>query len=681
MRAPAQPTALLVALALAGCLNPRGTAERPAVKKVELEGVHQVSSSELEGRIATEASGRWFWQDEHDLDPDAIAADRKRIERFYRAQGFYDAHVEGVETPRAGDGQVKVVFRIREGEPVKVAEVATPGLEAAPEAAAKLGKLPLRPGDVFTEARFDAARAAIQKALHDTGWARGEVSQRAEVDPLARTARVTYTVKAGPRYRFGNVLVAGTAVVPRARVREEAEISVKPGATWNESQLGKAQGRIFDLGVFGGVRVGPGKEDPVKQTIPVVVSVREAPFRTIRAGPGFGIQGSTRLDAHGVASWANRNWLGGLRKLQLEGRVGYAWLPSAGKQGPVGLASADFTQPAAFTRLTDFNLHVEVERGLEPAYDFFAERFRVAVPIKVARELTLVPSYNLEDYQVQSPPGALPGPGSTAPQLFQNCPNSTSCNVLLSYFEQRIAWDLRDDAVNTTRGLYLALSLQEGFKLFGTGFDYLRFAPEARGFVPFGRGVVLASRVRLGVLKPIGNTSGFDETQLTPIVARFTSGGPNGMRGYYTRNLSPVIYVNVDPNCKGATCAKQYLPWGGDGLLDGSLELRFPISGNLGGATFLDFGNVTLFSVDALDLSGLQYAGGFGLRYKTPFGPVRLDVAGRLPSWRDGSLRQPGVQVVEQTPGSAAAAPRVVAAGGVHVNPIVSVHLSVGEAF
>ncbi|HZZ86277.1 MAG TPA: BamA/TamA family outer membrane protein [Anaeromyxobacteraceae bacterium] len=677
MRAPAVLLPAL-ALVLSGCLNARGTPDKPAVKGVELAGVHGVSSADLEGKIATQPSGRFFWQEEHDLDPDALAADQKRIERYYRAQGFYDGRVEAVETPAAGRNQVKVIFRIHEGDPSRVAELVTPGLEAAPEAGAKVGKLPMRVGDVFTEAGFDADRAKLLKALHDTGWAKAEVAQRAEVDPLGHRVRVSYEVRAGKRYRFGGVLVSGTAVVPRARVREEVEINVKPGATWDESQLGKAQNRVFDLGVFGGVRVSPGKEDPLHDTIPVVVAAREAPFRTIRAGPGFGIQGSSRYDVHGVASWTSRNWLGDLRKLQLEGRLGYAWLPSAGKQGLVGLASADLTQPGVFTRITDLNVRAEVERGREQAYDFWAERFRVGLPIKLVRELTLVPSYNLEYYQVEYS-GAPPAPGSNAPQLFQSCPGN---KCLLSYLEQRIAWDLRDDAVNTTRGLYLGLAVQEGFRLFGSGFEYLRLLPEARGFLPFGRGVVLASRLRLGILKPLGNTGGLDETQLTPIVARFTSGGPNGMRGYYTRMLSPVIQVNVDPKCPlGDACPKRYLSWGGDGLLDGSLELRFPISGNLGGATFLDFGNVALFSTDALDLSALQYALGFGVRYKTVFGPVRLDVAGRLPTWRDGSLRQAGTPVVLQRTGSSASAPQVYASGLIHVEPIVSVHLSIGEAF
>src|SRR6266568_3017028 len=204
MRAPA---ALLLALALAlpGCLNPRGAPDKPAVKGLELQGVHRVSSADLEGKIATQASGRFFWQEEHDLDQDALAADRRRIERYYRAQGFYDARVEAVETPKVGENQVKVVFRIHEGEPVKVGEIATPGMEAAPEAGARLGKLTMRVGDVFTEGGFDADRAALLKALHDTGWARAEVGQHAEVDPLSRRVRVVYEVKAGKRYKFGSV--------------------------------------------------------------------------------------------------------------------------------------------------------------------------------------------------------------------------------------------------------------------------------------------------------------------------------------------------------------------------------------------------------------------------------------------------------------------------------------------
>jgi translocation and assembly module TamA len=448
--------------------------------------------------------------------------------------------------------------------------------------------------------------------------------------------------------------------VPRARIREEAEVVLRPGDTYDSSELGRVQARVFDLGVFGGVRVGAGDPDPRRQTVPVVVSVREAPFRTVRAGPGIAIQ-ANRYELDGIAGWSHRNWFGGLRKLNLDLRAGYAWRFNPDKEGVVGLLSADFTQPGILTRRIDLNVRTEVERGLEPAYDFWAQRFRIGTPIRFGRVVTVIPSLNLELYEITGAVrGQNPTTGSTL--LLQTCPGRDPNFCVLSYVEQRISLDLRDDPILTTEGIYLSLALQEGFSVQGNGSSYLRVLPEVRAFMSLPLRMVLAGRARLGIAHPL---AGGD----VPLVAKFTSGGPNLMRGYYQRALSPVIPVLTD----GASSV-QYIPVGGNGLVDGSLELRFPISGKLAGAAFLDFGNVTNTVAEALDLSNLQYAAGLGLRYLTVFGPVRVDVAARLPKPGTG---MPGVQV--QQLGVPLNDPANVI--GVHHQPIVSVHLSIGEAF
>jgi translocation and assembly module TamA len=407
--------------------------------------------------------------------------------------------------------------------------------------------------------------------------------------------------------------------------------------------------------VFGGVRVTQGPVDEAKKTIPVVVQVREAPFRTIRAGPGLGV-GAARWDANLLAGWTHRNWRGGLRKLSFDARFGYAWLPSPlapEVQGFVGLGSAEFTQPGLIRRRADLNARVEVERGIEPAYSFYSERFRIGTPLKLfGRAIAIFPSYNLELYQLTNTPTPTLG-AQGREELLQTCSGQ---NCVLSYLEQRVALDLRDDPINTRRGVYLAVALQEGFRILGQGFPYLRLLPEARAYLPvFGSGAVLAGRARFGTLRGLGTDP--------PVIARFYSGGPNLMRGYYTRQLSPVV----------STLDRGYVPVGGEGLLDGGVELRLGVGGTLGGVVFLDFGNVAPRISDALDPGNLQYAAGAGIRYQTLFGPVRLEVATRLPQRVGGGWDLPTVPVV----GDEDPAGRLRA----HTEPRLAIHLSLGESF
>jgi translocation and assembly module TamA len=657
--------AALLLLAVAGCLHPEGTAQRPAVTSFDIEGTKGVSAGALRDSLATQPSGKWAWEETQFFDEDAFANDKRRVVRYYQAHGYYDAKVTDAEVLPDGEGRVKLRIRVTEGAPVHVASIEMPGIEKAPEARERLRRLPLQQGDVFTEAAYDATRAAILNALTTTGWAQAEVSAHAQIDPATHTARVTYAVNAGERYKFGALFVGGAVAIPRSRIREEAEVAIKPGATFDSSALRKGQGRISDMGVFGGVRVTTGTPDEVRKQMPVVVSVREAPFRTIRAGPSFEFE-ATKWELDALVGWSHRNWLGGLRKLNLDLKAGYAWLPtiiSPTKTGVVGLASADFTQPAIIGHDVDLNVRVELERGLELAYDFWAERFRIGTPIRWGRVVTFNPSYNLELYETTGQVSqGNPSTGNVL--LLQTCPSSGNPDVcVLSYLEQRFSLDFRDDPIITTKGFAFSIALQEGFSLFGLGSPYLRLLPEVRGFLPLAGGVVLAARARIGIAKPLGGGD-------VPLPAKFMSGGPNFMRGYYSRALSPVI-------CNPADTCKEYIPVGGNGLVDGSVELRFPISGNLGGVVFLDYGNVTIEYADALNLSNLQYAVGFGVRYRTVFGPIRLDIAGRLPKGAIGD--QPGVPIVTiPASGQPFTNASVI---GYHSFPIVSVHLSIGEAF
>jgi translocation and assembly module TamA len=648
---------LALALGAAGCLRPRGTPEEPTVVEVRLEGVRAVNAGKLRERLATQATGFWAWDVPYRLDPDAVAADRRRVEAFYRDQGYYEAHAEVAVEP-AGAGRVRVVFRVEEGRPTRVTKLTVNGLDAAPEARTAAGVLPLRVGDVFSVAAYDGAHARIAEALSRTGWATAEVTQQAVVLPEKATAEVTYDVKAGRRWRFGPIAVIAGAELPRGKILDQARGAITPGAFWDESRLADAQARVFQLGVFSGVRVTRAAPDEERGTIGVVVTIQRAPFRTLRAGPGLDLT-PISWNIHALVGWQDRNFIGDLRKLTAEARVGYAWLPSPWlpiKQGPVGQLALEFSQPGAIAPWLDASVRIETERGIEQGYDFQAERLRLSFPLRLSSRWKVVPSYNFEIYTL-SRYATLPTPGLTigGPTL-ENCKGSI---CLLTYFEQFIAWDGRDDPMYTTRGVYVSLSVQEGFEIETYGYRYLRFLPDLRYFHPLWGRTVLALRARVGALIPIA------EPGAPPIIARFAAGGPQSMRGYYPRRFGPMALQGTE-----------WVPLGGNGLVDGTIELRFPIAGNLGGAVFVDYGSVSDASGSptewqaALDPANFQYAAGFGLRYATPIGPVRLDVAARLPDrWSTSSDAFPAVPFTRWPDGA------------FHREPIVAIHLSLGEAF
>jgi len=380
--------------------------------------------------------------------------------------------------------------------------------------------------------------------------------------------------------------------------------------------------------------------------------VREAPLRTVRLGPGLGFD-STRWDVQGQAAWIHRNWLGDLRRLELQAQAGYAWIPTPftpTRQDTVGKVGVSLAQPGVLGPAIDVATRVEVEKMLEQAYSAYAETLSLGTPFRLGQRWTIVPSYNLEVYELSNITGDVT---ESLPQV-RNCPGEV---CLLQYLEQRVSWDGRDNPLVTTEGFYASLVVQEGFLLGGQGYRYLRLVPEVRHFAPLSRDTVLATRIRLGALVPLG------ETGPAPVMALSMAGGAGSMRGYGADRLSPMVEQNGE-----------WVPTGGNGVIEASVEARRTLQGNLVGVVFLDAGNVSEASgspseyQSVLDPGLLQFAIGVGVRYRTSVGPFRADLGCRLPT--DWSPDVPFQERFPAVPGNSG-----------HREPIMVLHIALGEAF
>lgn len=663
--------ALALSLCAAGCVHGRGTQQDPLVDAVEFHGVKSLDADALAEVLATRrpiprggVTGE-FVRERQRFEPDALPTDVKRIQAFYRDRGFYTVKVDEPVVEGAGDGLVKIVFRVDEGRPARVTKLEVVGLEAAPEAAKHVGRLALRVGDVFKVGEYDASREALVAVLRNNGWATGEVTQSAIVLPEEAAVEVKYEAKPGVRYRVGPIFVARVVGISASKIQAQVSAVLRTGEWWNESKLVEARRRLSDLGVFGAVRVNRATPDAERGTITVQIELRQAKYQTVRAGPGLAFD-PTRWDAEAQVGWQHRNFYGDLRKLSVDLRAGYAWVPTPfapRKQDWVGTLTSEFSQPGAFGRWVDASVRATVERGIQDSYDYVGERLRFALPLRLVSRLLFVPSVNFELYQLSNTasdfvPGTPLEPGSSEPVL-ENCEGSL---CFLMYLEQLVAWDARDNPISTRRGWYAGLSLQEGLNAGGYGYRYLRFQPEFRAFYPVGRRTIAAFRTRVGGLIPV------NETGLPPVVARFYAGGPLSMRGYYTNRLSPMVRQD-----------NEWASIGANGAADASLELRIDLGGSLGAVVFLDGAGVSDVKNSpteyqkALDPTQLQWAAGLGARYRTPFGPLRVDVGVRLPN----DLSR-GVPFNERFP----AVPYTTWEDGTpHREPIVAVQIALGEAF
>ncbi len=182
--------------------------------------------------------------------------------------------------------------------------------------------------------------------------------------------------------------------------------------------------------------------------------------------------------------------------------------------------------------------------------------------------------------------------------------------------------DRRDDPVDSHKGYYNTLDLGIADHALGAQRNFVRFLGRNATYYPIGRKLVFARNTSFGVISPYHYTG--DPAAAIPLPERFFSGGANSLRGFPEYQAGPRDPVTG-------------FPLGGNALLENQAELRLPLIGdNIGGVLFYDAGNVysTLdnisFRVHQQDLKDFDYmvhAVGFGVRYRTPIGPVRLDLA------------------------------------------------------
>jgi outer membrane protein assembly factor BamA len=184
--------------------------------------------------------------------------------------------------------------------------------------------------------------------------------------------------------------------------------------------------------------------------------------------------------------------------------------------------------------------------------------------------------------------------------------------------------DRRDDPANAHRGIYNTVDVGVSDRTWGSTRNFTRFLGRNSYYHPAGAHFVLASNTEFGWIAQWGVPSGLDPTDAIPLAERFFGGGSTSMRG-------------VPDNEAGPRDLLTGFPIGGNALLFHSTEFRFPLIGdNINGVFFHDFGNIYTnlgdisFRVKQRSLSDFNYmihAVGFGIRYKTPVGPLRVDLA------------------------------------------------------
>lgn len=426
--------------------------------------------------------------------------------------------------------------------------------------------------------------------LKDEGRPLAKLTERkVTADHRTNTIDVVMGAIGGPVAPFGEVAVKGSRTVDAAFISRYSRLD--KGERYSPEQLKKASERLRELGVFSSVTIREADALAPDGSLPLTIEISEGKHRYF----GFGAEYSS-IDGAGLEGyWGHRNLFGEAESLRIEGSVS-----GIGATTDVSTfnysAGIIFTKPGAFVPEATFESRLEAKSETPDVY----EAQSVIYSATIAYEL------NKTD--------KLTGGGEVA---WINTDDAFGKNqyVTLSVplsFER----DSRDNKLDPTEGYHATLAAKPSYEVLdGTVFS--SFEGSISGYLGFGEedGIVLAGRLAAGTLV------GGDGLETIPATRRFFAGGGGSVRGYAYREISPY---------NGAGEAT-----GGRSYALGSFEVRVKVSEKVGIVPFIDVGTVSTGIVP--DFSDIRAGAGIGVRYATPFGSLRLDVAVPLQRYDGGS--------------------------------------------
>lgn len=435
-----------------------------------------------------------------------------------------------------------------------------------------------------------AARAGVE-AWEAVGFAKAEVAdQEIVADHVTERLDAAVRLAPGPRLRFGALTVTGNEDVREERIRAIADLPT--GRVYDPEDLDFAATRLRRTGAFDSVAFIESEEIGPDNTLPFELTVTEALPRRI----GFGAEISTVEGLGLSAFWMHRNLLGGAERLRIEGEISGIEGEVPGVTGSGGAdyrLGASFNRPATFR--ADVDLFAEAELKRQDEIDYLLDQFSAEIGLSRYVNETLTYSGAI---------GILTAREETDARVRDYTLLTLPLDATL---------DRRDAALDAQNGYFVDVEVTPFLGVTGSD-DGLRLYVDTRAYRSFGETdrLTLAARGQLGSVL-------LSSLEDSPADYLFYSGGGGTVRGHDYQSL-------------GVTYTRDFgdgpveVSSGGKCFAGAQLEARFDVTEKIGAVGFYDIGYV---EADALpDGEGdFQAGAGAGIRYATPIGPVRLDLA------------------------------------------------------
>ena len=494
-----------------------------------------------------------------------------QVEEALRALGYYSPMIQWEVVEQPGDDEIpaRLVLTVQPGEPIRVRSRQVSIEGPASRDPDFVGTLPEKPseGDVLNHGQYSTLRQTIQNRATRLGYFDGEfTTRRLEVNPEQHTADISLVFRSGVRYRLGEVSFKEGHGFEEQLL--EQFVRFEPGEIYHADKVARVSGDLCNSGYFSGVDIdaSPGKaEDGV---IPVSVDLTTRPPRSVAAGVGFSTDVGPRFSGNWREHWINP--MGHRRGAQTE--------LSAPRQNVGAWYELPLDPPMTDSIRLSAGYQREDIEDVESELLTLGQQWKHQLDngwLQVASIRWEGERFRIGDDDPEQSSLLLPGLGYSKLQA--------------------------DSPLDPSRGYRIQFDVTGSHRAVISDVDILHANVLVKGLYTLADNHRFLSRFQFGGVA----TNRFSDV---PPSLRFFAGGDQTVRGYGYETLSPRNSEDV--------------AIGGRYLMVGSVEYQYEFTENWRVAAFVDEGN----AMD--DLSDpLATGAGVGIRWISPVGPLRLDVA------------------------------------------------------
>jgi len=591
--------------------------ERHKLVKVEVNGNRYFQTEAIRERMFLQPAGKVILRHGR-YSQGFVKRDQEAVRRLYDDNGFRDCKV----TARVADdylgkkGDVAVTMEIEEGPQYTVGTIGLDGVTRK-DRAEILQRLASLPGQPFSENNVALDRDSVLALYQSSGYPDATFDWR--IEPLAGRQQVnlTYVINEGQARFVRDVLITGMRTARMRLVRPNVRLQGGEPLSW--TKMGEMQRGLYELGIFDKVDMAIQNPQGEIESKYVVYHLTEG--HRYYVGVGFGAEvariggpqdsldqpaGATGFSPRGSLEISRLNMFGLGHSVNFKSR--YSSLDRR--------VSLTYLAPR-YRNVDGRNISVTAQYdNTRDVRTFTAHSYEASFQLgqRFSKATTALWRYTWRDVVVDEKtlkinPGLIP---------------LLSQPARIGMISASIFQDRRDDPVDAHRGIYNTIDLGLVDTHFGGNKNFVRFLGRNSYYKTVHKNMVLASNTQFGFLRPFSIGPDVDPAQYVPLAERLYGGGANSHRGFPDNQAGPRDLITG-------------FAVGGNALLFHSTEVRFPfLSDNITAVAFHDMGNVysNLGSIsfryhqrDKTDFNYMVQAAGLGIRYRTPVGPIRFDLA------------------------------------------------------